>query len=100
MGRFTVRVVLHIDIPENEYTILHREMANEHFSQTILGKDGILYHLPHAEYSKIGNYTPIQVREAAIRAAKKAVANTTNTYSILVSGISNRYWTGLEPVVD
>lgn len=100
MAKFTTRVTLHKDeiskepLGWDEYEILHEEMEEEGFVRTIIdNKTKIEYHLPKAEYNKIGNFTIEQV----LSSAENAVNKTGKNYSILVTK-GNRYWSGLEKV--
>lgn len=93
MPSFTTRVELHY-ANENDYQVLHQAMANNNFTRTIVGDNGIRYHLPTAEYNKEGNYTREQVLHSAM-----AAANTTGrTSSILVTESNGRIWDNLTRV--
>lgn len=92
--RFTTRVLLH-DADDDDYETLHEAMEDEGFTRTLEGNDGIEYHLPQAEYNRIGNLTGEDVRSAAVRAAK----TTGKKHAVLVTPSSGRYWTGLDKVI-
>jgi len=99
MANFTTRVVLHKDdktyepLDSETYEILHEAMEEQGFSRTIIGDNGHEYHLPPAEYNKIGDFTGDQVRSSAQAAAKK----TGKKKSIIVTeGV--RFWIGLKKV--
>ena len=79
--RFTTRVLLH-HATDDDYEKLHEEMEAEGFTRTIISSDGTEYHLPQAEYNKMGVFTGEAVREAAQRAARKTgkkKCNNSNT---------------------
>ncbi|VWB98029.1 DUF2622 domain-containing protein [Burkholderia lata] len=68
MAEFTTRVELHK--PKNgAYDELHAEMEAEGFSRTWKTDDGLVYHLPTAEYDYRGEKTRQQVLDLAIKAA-------------------------------
>lgn len=94
--RFTIRVELFDtnDGTSEEYDILHKAMEAAGFSRTIVGNDGVKYHLPPAEYNVVGEFTPENVRQAACDAAAK----TGKKYSVLVTPSDGRYWQNLKPV--
>jgi hypothetical protein len=92
--KFTKRVLLHYGDDE-DYETLHREMEKEGFSRTIINNDGTEYHLPQAEYNKIGSYSGETVRASASR----ATAVTGRKFAFLVTPSTGRYWTGLDNIV-
>ena len=95
MNEFTTRVELH-DATVKDYEKLHSEMENQKFSRTITSSDdGTIYHLPTAEYNKIGNFTKYDV----LNSAKAAATQTGKKFSILVTVSNGRTWTNL-PVVS
>jgi len=77
MSLFITRVELHNG--EQDYDALHRAMAAEKFSRTILYY-GVTYHLPTAEYSSTAADANI-----VLQAARRAVAATRKTAGILVT---------------
>jgi hypothetical protein len=92
MSRFTTRIELHkAKLPE-DYEDLHKLMAKEGFSRTIIDKDGVEYRMPSAEYNKVAENTIDEVYNAAERAAKA----TGKGHWILVTE-GSRKWV-LEPV--
>jgi hypothetical protein len=93
MASFTTRVELHGATYEN-YVELHGFMAQEGYSQTILGGDGSLYYLPPAEYNLVANCTIEAARERASRAAEK----TRKGFAVLVSQYTQAAWVGLQKV--
>ncbi|WP_461453571.1 hypothetical protein [Mucilaginibacter sp.] len=94
MASFTTRVELHKASQEIDYKKLHAEMELEGFLRTIISDDNITYHLPTAEYNKIGNFT----RQQILDSAKKAAAKTGKEHSILVTESNGRTWYNLEKV--
>ncbi len=90
MGTFLIRVELH-RATEADYENLHKYMAQEGFSPSILGSDGVWYKLPPAEYHLTGNFTAEQVRDKAARAALK----TGREFAVLTSEYARAAWTGL-----
>lgn len=94
MARFTTRVEL-LNPQEGDYDTLHEEMEIRNFTRTIVNdSSGIEYHLPPAEYNRIGNYTRQQTLNAAI-----AAANVTGRQNrILVTQSGGRLWHNLEEV--
>ena len=94
MARFTTRVQLAGSPGEQVYNQLHAAMEAEGFSREITDDDTHeTFHLPHAEYNKIGEFTRVQVLNAA-----KAAADTLNReYSLLVTESKGRTWYNLEP---
>ena len=62
----TVRVQLHDD---KEYAELHKAMAGQGFSTTIVAGDGVRYHLPRGLYYYAGNATAAQMADLARAAA-------------------------------
>lgn len=92
MNRFTTRVELH---GATDYDLLHEEMEKEGFTRTIFDDEtGVEYHLPTAEYNKVGDYTKEEVLASAESAAKK----TKKKYSILVTKSAGRFFSNLEVV--
>ena len=100
MSSFTTRIELHgLHHDHPSYLTLHSEMIKEKFSQTIVATDGSEFHLPPAEYNKIGTYTTDQVLQSAMKAANEIVKDTKFTFSILVTGSSERTWYNLKPII-
>ena len=93
MPSFTTRVELH-NAKYDDYQVLHKAMEAERFSRVILGDNGILYHLPLAEYTSAGDVSYTDVRAFAERAAMR----TGCSFEILVTEATNRAWQGLKPV--
>jgi hypothetical protein len=94
MAAFTVRVELHDNPTWNDYEKLHKAMEGEGFSRTIKDGQGMVYHLPTAEYNFIGALSRDQIYEKAKHAAAKAGKK----YSLLVTESNGRTWQNLEPV--
>jgi hypothetical protein len=92
MPSFTTRVELH-KATRDDYEKLHTEMQKRGFSRTITSDDGIVYHLPTAEYDLEGQLTCEQVRDRAGTAAASAVPHLGR--AILVSQSPSRCWIGL-----
>jgi hypothetical protein len=91
MASFTTRVELH-GATYSDYETLHAAMDAEGFSRKIKSDDGTVYHLPTAEYNRIGELTRAQV----LAAAKRAAAKTNKRYAVLVTESVARTWEGLE----
>ena len=91
MARFTVRVELH-QADGDDYETLHTAMEAKGFSRLITSGDGISYHLPWAEYNREADLT----KEAILKAAKVAAAQTQKKFGILVTESSGRTWDGLQ----
>lgn len=94
MEKFTTRVELHNIEGGALYEKLHEEMEKEGFSRIIKDNEGIKYHLPNAEYNKIGDFT----REQVLNSAKRACNKVIDDYSILVTESNGRTWHNLEKV--
>jgi hypothetical protein len=90
MTRFTVRVELHY-ADEDDYETLHSAMQDEGFSRLITSGDGVVYHLPTAEYNRECDLTRDQVRDSA----QATAAKTRRKAAILVTESVGRSWTGL-----
>ena len=94
MPKFTVRVELHgVRHDSEEYSHLHEEMEARGFSRTIKGKNGILYHLPPAEYNRQSSLSIQKVRDSA----KEAAETTGKKFAVLVTQ-GRRSWAGLTKV--
>lgn len=65
---YLVRIELH-DANRVDYDTLHAAMVSRGFARTIRANDGVLYHLPTAEYAIETNAGGEQVRIAADAAA-------------------------------
>lgn len=88
MTNFTVRVELHgVKHDSETYTELHDEMETEGFKRTIT-TGGVTYHLPSAEYSKVGAETKQQILDRAIAAAER-VMGSKKKFSVLVTADEN-----------
>lgn len=98
MANFTVRVEL-IDKLSSDYELLHEEMKKEGFSTTIKKTNEPSYKLPPAEYSKIGDFTTLEVLESAKIAATNVCGNIEEDFRVLVTKSEvSREWYNLEPV--
>lgn len=96
MSKFTTRVELHKATSE-DYETLHAEMKKEGFSTFIIETDtGKKYHLPTAEYNKVGPDT--MTKEEVLASAERAADKTKKKYSILVTKSGGRTWSNLESV--
>jgi hypothetical protein len=90
MPFFTTRVELQ-DADDHEHLRVY--MGLQSFTNTVVGSDGVEYHLPPAEYHLEGNYTTENVREMAHWAARM----TGKSCKILVTE-GMRDWIGLKEV--
>jgi hypothetical protein len=88
---FTTRVELH-KADEDDYQLLHEAMENRGFSRYITGDNGVVYHLPTAEYNYSGNRTRGQVLDLA----EAAASETHKTFAVLVTQSNGRTWHGLQ----
>jgi len=92
MSLYIVRVELH-SATEDDYETLHSSMSEEGFSRIIKGDNGVLYHLPTAEYT----VTSSVGRSGILASAKKAATTTGNPFAVLVSEATGGCtWEGLE----
>ena len=91
MSKFITRVELH-NAEGGDYVTLHQAMESAGFTRTIRGDNGVLYHLPWAEYYCDVNGTA----EAVLEAAKNAVAQTRRFGGVLVSELVRAVWNGLD----
>jgi hypothetical protein len=87
---YFVRVELH-DADRFDYDVLHHAMATRGFQRTIRGDDGVLYHLPTAEYVIGTTASGDHVRSAAGAAA----AGSGKSYAVLVARYEQAWWSGL-----
>lgn len=95
MEIFITRVELHgKSYDEKSYEQLHEFMKAAGFSRTILGDDGVTYHLPPAEYYFSGNHTI----DTVFVLAQKAANAVTMKNAVFVSHIKVAKWEGLTPV--
>jgi hypothetical protein len=92
MARFTVRVELYDHPTEDDYRILHTEMAAHGFRRTLTSDDGREYCLPETEYNRVADDVTI---ENALSDAKAAVAKTQKGAGILITEAERRFWCGL-----
>ena len=91
MARFTTRVQLNGYADEDDYTNLHAAMRSEGFSRFIENGDGKVYHMPHAEYNRVGDVT----RDQVLKDAKTATSSVWSDFEILVTE-GTRTWHGLK----
>lgn len=92
MAKFTTRVELHNIRSITGYDELHKEMKQRGFSR-LIKREGVTYHLPHAEYSYSGD----QTKKRVLALAKDAVAALDASASILVTeSKGSRAWDGLK----
>ncbi len=88
MTDFFTRVELH-GADRDDYETLHEAMRARGFYQAIIGHDGKTTRmLPPAEYHKAGDFTCVQVRDQAHKAA-----GTTNLKHIILT-IEAAEWAG------
>lgn len=93
---FITRVELH-DAKSSDYEKLHSAMRSRGFSQTITADNGVMYHLPPAEYYREGQ--PVTPIDTVLAAAKAAAASTGKLSSVLVTETYHTIkWDGLIPV--
>jgi len=69
MANFMIRIELSGSPTWQDYENLHKAMKRAGFSRLITGSDGIVYHLPHAQYSRTTNLPVSDVRDQAQAAA-------------------------------
>jgi len=93
MAKFMVRVELHA-ADEGDYETLHEAMEAEGFVRQIRSGDGVLYHLPTAEYYREGNLS----KQDVLDEAKSGVAKTKKKAAILVTEALGFRWSGLREV--
>lgn len=93
MSTFIIRVELHSGT-SLDYSLLHTFMARNGFGRTITSDDGVVYHLPPAEYSVVTTTTP----ENVIASAKHAAQQTGRKFAVLVTEAKAIIWNGLEQV--
>jgi hypothetical protein len=94
MANFTTRVELHGSHKESDYELLHTEMGKQGFVRTIgTSSTNPGFHLPTAEYNKIGEFSTLKVLELA----KVAATKTGKEFSILVTKAEgSREWYNLK----
>ena len=90
MPSFTTRVELH-NANYSDYETLHAAMARRGFLRLITSDEGSTYHLPTAEYDRVGDLNAHQVLDAA----KAAAAETGKSFGVLVTESRGRVWSGL-----
>lgn len=90
---YLVRVELH-DASRADYEALHAAMAARGFARTIRGSDGVVYHLPTAEYMVDTVAGGEQVRSTADSAA----ATTGKKHGVIVVRWDWAWWNGLAQV--
>ena len=93
MYYFLVRIELH-NAGLLDYNILHQSMEAFGFKRTIVGDNGVEYHLPTAEYILQGNYT----FESILGCGNAAIAKTKTTGMVLVTRADSLRWNNLTPV--
>ncbi len=95
MEIFITRVELHgKSYDEKAYEQLHAAMRVAGFSRTIVGHDGVTYHLPPAEYYLSGNYNI----DTVFTLAQNAANSVTLKNAVFVSHVKVAKWDGLAPV--
>ena len=90
MSTFITRIELHAATYQ-QYETLHKEMAVAGFRRTILGNDGVTYHLPTAEYACLGEF----MLEAVFNAAKAAASKVGVRFAVLCNQTASSMWIGL-----
>lgn len=95
MAKFLTRVELH-HANENDYELLHAEMAIRGFSREITGDNGQSYQLPTAEYVIRSSSELEDVRALACAAAK----TTGRKFEVIVVQYIKSAWKGLAPLYN
>jgi hypothetical protein len=93
MARFMTRVELHA-ADDDDYQTLHSAMETEGFRRTITSDDGVIYHLPTAEYYCETTLT----RPDVLAAAKRAATKTRKNFGAIVTESNGITWSGLDKV--
>lgn len=93
MAKFIVRVELESAGPLH-YGRLHSAMSMRGFSNTIAAAGGGVFQLPCGEYIAEGKKNVHQV----LVEAKSAATAVSNTFSVVVSEMTNCTWEGLREV--
>jgi len=94
MAGFTVRIELH-NASGADYEKLHTAMEGAGFSRTIKGSDGVLYHLPTAEY----RYASLSEDVGTVRTKANNVAKLVKTDpGVFVTQGDIAAWVGLDKV--
>ncbi|UUR73853.1 DUF2622 domain-containing protein [Enterobacter asburiae] len=94
MKIYTVRVELN-DPASGDYDDLHKKMMTAGFSKTIESSEGIVYHLPDAEYEfKSETETIRTVLDKAYQVATGIKSGS----RVLVTESAGRMWKGLKKV--
>jgi hypothetical protein len=91
MANYIARVELH-DADYDDYETLHAEMEQRGYSRTIVGGDGITYHLPTGTYVMRDTNRTLQ---DAINRATEAANATRKTSSIIVADWTSAMFRGL-----
>lgn len=91
MNKFIVRVELHGAEPK-DYEDLYQKMKDAGFLTTIVGKKGIRYHLPTAQYCK----SSLDTQDEILESAKSVVAKTKKEYSVLITESLGSSWYNLD----
>jgi hypothetical protein len=87
---YLVRIELH-EASRVDYDTLHAAMVARGFARTIRGSNGVLYHLPTAEY-----VTDTTAGGEQVRAAADAAAVTTGKmHGVIVVRWDMGWWSGL-----
>ena len=94
MANYIARVELHGATEEEDYEVLHDEMAQRGFTRQIQGNDGVEYQLPTGTYVVQDTDATLQT---AYNAVEQAAAATEFEYSLIVTDWNNAQFTGLEP---
>jgi hypothetical protein len=90
MARFITRVELHA-ADDDDYEKLHSAMEMEGFERTITSDEGVIYHLPTAEY-----YREIALtRQDVLDAAKRAATKNRKNFGAIVTESNGITWSSL-----
>jgi hypothetical protein len=103
MPKFVTRVELHKQkngpaISATQYEELHQVMESHFFHRQIKASDGIVFHLPPAEYyfHAVPGTTAVEIREIAT----EAVRTLGIRFSLIVFQYTSAAWIGLKRVPD
>ncbi|MDD5146039.1 MAG: type V toxin-antitoxin system endoribonuclease antitoxin GhoS [Candidatus Pacebacteria bacterium] len=91
MTTYTIRVELHSNQYNPDFTILHNAMVREGFDKVIRADNGKVYHLPRGGYI----ISTIKSCSEVLNSAKRAVQSTKNTAEIFVSELTRWMADGL-----
>jgi hypothetical protein len=95
MPNFITRVELHGPTTGEDYAKLHSAMEKKGFFRTITSSEKITYHLPTAEYYRVGGSLTC---ETVLKDAQSAAATVRTKFGVLVTEGIRIQWDGLIPV--